>query len=104
MYYHITERKTLKSLYVLVKNKTQKEVIKAIRKLKKRVGGDFSQVFKTITADNGSEFLDGSGIKEHRDAMKYTMHTHIAATKEAVMKTEIAYYAGSYLKERIFQR
>lgn len=59
----IVERKTRKSLYVLVKNKTQKEVIKAIKKLKRRVGGDFSQVFKTITADNGSEFLDGNGIK-----------------------------------------
>lgn len=59
----IVERKTRKSLYVLVKNKTQNEVIKGIRKLKRRVGGDFRQVFKTITADNGSEFLDGMGIK-----------------------------------------
>ena len=36
--------------------------------------------------------------------MKYTMHTHIAATKEAVMKTEMAYYADSYLKEQIFSK
>ena len=36
---------------------------KSDKKVKKRVGGDFSQVFKTITADDGSEFLDGSGIK-----------------------------------------
>ena len=60
----IVERKTRKSLYVLVKNKTQKQVIKAIRKLKIRVGGNFKQVFKTITADNGPEFLDGGGIKK----------------------------------------
>lgn len=60
----IVERKTRKSLYVLVKNKTQKQVIKAIRKLKIRVGGNFKQVFKTITADNGPEFLDGRGIKK----------------------------------------
>ncbi|MDR1000552.1 MAG: IS30 family transposase, partial [Clostridiales bacterium] len=29
----------------------------------KKVGGDFSEVFKSITADNGSEFLDSAGIK-----------------------------------------
>jgi IS30 family transposase len=60
----LVERKTRKSLYILVKNKTQKEVISAIKRLRKRVGGDFSCVFKTITADNGSEFLDSDSIKK----------------------------------------
>lgn len=60
----LVERKTRKSLYVLVKNKTQKEVIAAIKKVRRRVGGDFSDVFKSITADNGSEFLDSDAIKE----------------------------------------
>lgn len=59
----LVERKNRKSLYVLVKNKTQKEVIKAIGKARRRVGGDFTEVFKTITADNGSEFLDSEAIK-----------------------------------------
>lgn len=59
----IVERKTRKSLYVLVKKQDTKGSDKSDKKVKKRVGGDFSQVFKTITADNGSEFLDGSGIK-----------------------------------------
>lgn len=60
----LVERKTRKSLYVLVKNKTQKEVIAAIKRARRRVGGDFSDVFKTITADNGSEFLDSDSIKK----------------------------------------
>lgn len=60
----LVERKTRKSLYILVRNKTQREVIRAISRARKRVGGDFSEVFKTITADNGSEFLDSGGIKE----------------------------------------
>ena len=60
----LVERKTRKSLYVLVKNKTQKEVIKAIKKARRRVGGDFDNVFKSITADNGSEFLDSEAIKK----------------------------------------
>jgi len=60
----LVERKSRKSLYVLVKNKTQKEVVAAIKRARRRVGGDFSDVFKTITADNGSEFLDSEAIKK----------------------------------------
>jgi IS30 family transposase len=59
----LVERKSRKSLYVLVKNKTQEEVLAAIKKAAKKVEGDFSEVFKSITADNGSEFLDSAGIK-----------------------------------------
>ena len=59
----IVERKSRKALYVLLKNKTQQEVIAALKRLQWRVGGDFTQVFKTITADNGSEFLDFEGMK-----------------------------------------
>ena len=59
----LVDRKLRKSLYVLVKNKTQKEVVAAIRRVRRRVGGDFSVVFKTITADNGSEFLNSEAIK-----------------------------------------
>ena len=60
----LVERKTRKSLYVLVRNKTQKEVVAAIKRARQRVGGDFSAVFKTITADNGGEFLDNEAIKK----------------------------------------
>jgi IS30 family transposase len=60
----LVERKSRQSLYVLVKNKTQKEVIAAIKRARRRVGGDFGDVFKTITADNGSEFLDSDAIKK----------------------------------------
>ncbi|MDR1066355.1 MAG: IS30 family transposase, partial [Clostridiales bacterium] len=60
----LVERKTRKSLYALLKNKTQKEVIAAIRRLRRRVKGDFSAVFKTITADNGAEFLDSEAIRK----------------------------------------
>ena len=60
----LIDRKTRKSLYVLVKNKTQKEVILAIKRVRRRVGGNFDAVFKTITADNGSEFLDSEAIKK----------------------------------------
>jgi len=60
----LVERKTRKSLYALVKNKTQKEVIKAIKRVRRQAGGNFDDVFKSITADNGSEFLDSEAIKD----------------------------------------
>jgi len=60
----LVERKTRKSLYVLVRNKTQKEVVAAIKRVRRRVGGDFGKVFKSITADNGSEFLNSDAIKK----------------------------------------
>jgi IS30 family transposase len=60
----LVERKSRKSLYVLVKNKTQKEVIAAIKRARRCVGGNFDDVFKSITADNGSEFLDSEAIKK----------------------------------------
>jgi len=59
----LVERKSRKSIYVLLKNKTQEEVMAALGRAAKRLGGDFTQVFKTITADNGSEFLDSAGMK-----------------------------------------
>jgi IS30 family transposase len=60
----LIDRKSRKSLYVLLKNKTQKEVIAAVKRLRRRVGGNFGNVFKTITADNGGEFLDSDSIKK----------------------------------------
>ncbi len=60
----LVERKTRKSLFVLIKNKTQKEVIAALKRLARRVKGDFSAVFLSITADNGPEFLDCEGMKK----------------------------------------
>ena len=60
----LIERVTRKSIYVLLKNKTQAEVLRALRRAKRMYGGDFSQAFKTITSDNGSEFLDFEGMKK----------------------------------------
>jgi len=60
----LVERKTRKSIYILLKNKTQAEVMRALKRARRRYGGDFSEVFKTVTSDNGSEFLDFEGMKK----------------------------------------
>lgn len=49
---------------MLVKNKTQKKVVAAIKRARRRVSGNFDDVFKSITADNGIEFLDSDAIKK----------------------------------------
>jgi IS30 family transposase len=60
----LVDRKSRKSLYVLAENKTQAAATAALKKAAKRAKGDFEGVFKTITADNGSEFLDGEAMKK----------------------------------------
>jgi len=54
----ITERKTRQHLIRVLKSKTSAAVNEAIKKIKNQFG-DFTQnIFKTITADNGSEFAN----------------------------------------------
>jgi transposase, IS30 family len=60
----LVERVSRKSIYVLAANKTHVEVIGALRRGAKRVCGGISEVFKSITADNGSEFLNSEALKE----------------------------------------
>lgn len=54
----LTERKTLEEIIIKLEQATQEEVQKAINKLEKKHGEVFKRKFKTITFDNGSEFLD----------------------------------------------
>ena len=39
-------------------------MLQAVRRAHRCVKGDFTQVFKSITADNGSEFLDSKGMQK----------------------------------------
>ncbi len=60
----LTERKTLEEYYISIADRTLKSVISALDNLEKGMGLDaFRMKFQTITADNGSEFGDGSLIE-----------------------------------------
>ncbi|TDT68654.1 hypothetical protein EV215_1721, partial [Hypnocyclicus thermotrophus] len=49
----------------LLANKTQNSVIKALDRLERKIGvKNFREEFKTITTDNGSEFLDYERIEK----------------------------------------
>jgi len=61
----LTERKTRKQLIFKLKARTQAEVKKALDKLEKRIGAKaFRDTFKTITFDNGGEFLNQAEIEK----------------------------------------
>lgn len=61
----ITERLSRYQHVMLLKDKTQRSVIKAINKLERKYGLEkFSNLFKSITCDNGIEFQNFEGIEK----------------------------------------
>lgn len=54
----LTERKIREQIIIKISSQKQSSVIKALDGLEERYGNKFKEVFKTITVDNGSEFLD----------------------------------------------
>ena len=59
----LTERKTLEEIIIKLERATQEEVQKAIDALEKKYGAEFKLKFKSITFDNGGEFLDWKALE-----------------------------------------
>jgi len=59
----LSERKRREEIIIKIPNKTQESVIKALDALERKYGRKFKDKFKTITVDNGSEFLDYKGLE-----------------------------------------
>ena len=59
----LTERATRRELIFKMKSKRQACVAAVLDRLEKRYGTRFSDFFKTITVDNGCEFLDGERLE-----------------------------------------
>ena len=59
----LTERKTRNEIVVLLFEHTMQAVVRAMDCIQKKWRDLFSQVFKTITVDNGREFSDCKGIE-----------------------------------------
>jgi IS30 family transposase len=62
----LSERKTREEIIFKLPSKTQESVINAIDELEKRYKRKFREKFKTITVDNGTEFLDFRGIEKSK--------------------------------------
>jgi len=79
----LSERSSRKEKIVLLPDKSQNSVISAIDKIERQLGvKNFRETFKTITTDNGSEFLNYEGIERSYTGSK------IPRTKQ--------YYANAY--------
>jgi len=59
----LTERKTLEEIIIKLKRMTQKEIRKALDRLERKYGAEFKIKFKTITFDNGVEFLNWKALE-----------------------------------------
>lgn len=59
----MTERLSRLQKIIKIKAKTSKEVVKAINKLKEKYSTKFTKRFKTLTSDNGAEFMDSKSIE-----------------------------------------
>ena len=58
----LVERKTRYGIVLKIDSKSKANIVKALKKIKKTFGKYFYEIFKSITADNGSEFKDAIGM------------------------------------------
>ena len=60
----LTERKYREEVIIRLPDRTQRAVKRALDRLERRFGSKFKEKFKSITADNGSEFLDFESLEK----------------------------------------
>lgn len=60
----LTERVTREEIIRKIPSKTQKSVCEALDKMERKLRGEFYTKFKSITVDNGSEFLDFRALEQ----------------------------------------
>ena len=86
----LTERQSRKELLMKLPDKRQESVVKALDRLERRYRKRFRDVFKTITMDNGSEFLDNARLEAScvhpESAPSVTTRIHTARGRGAAMR------------------
>lgn len=60
----LTERLSRQEIIRKIGSKTTSEVVRALNRLERDMGASFKHIFRTITIDNGSEFMDTEGIEK----------------------------------------
>jgi IS30 family transposase len=72
----LTERMTRQEIIIRLPDKTQRAVKRALDRLERRLGSSFKKKFRTITADNGSEFLDFESLQKSckSNAQRFKMY------------------------------
>lgn len=77
----IVERKTRNAIVRKIESKTVDAVTNELVKIRYFFGDKFSKVFKTITADNGSEFVELADIEELCSTKVYFTHPYSSFEK-----------------------
>lgn len=80
----LAERKSREFLMFPIAGKTSAYVMKAMKRLHETYSEHFSEVFKTITTDNGSEFADLSELEKMADTLVYYAHPYTSCDKGTV--------------------
>lgn len=80
----LAERKSREFLMLPIAGKTSECVMKAMKHLQETYSEHFSEVFKTITTDNSSEFADLSELKKMADTLVYYAHPYTSCDKGTV--------------------
>jgi len=62
----LSERKTREEIILKINSATQDSILKALDRLEHNYGSYFRKKFKSITLDNGREFLDWESIEQSR--------------------------------------
>lgn len=63
----LSERMAREEIMIKIKDKKSASVVHALNMLERKIGSKkFKEKFKTITCDNGVEFLDSAGIEKSR--------------------------------------
>ena len=113
----LTERVSRFEIIIKLKDRTQKSVISALDKLEKEYKDKFSLIFKSITVDNGVEFLDMADLeksvynKQSKRTTIYYAHPYCSwergsnennnklIRKFIKKKTDIKNFSSSYIKK-----
>lgn len=105
----LTERLTRYEIIIKLKNKTSEEVLRAIKDMYKHLGNYSSEIFKSITTDNGSEFSCYEDIEKALVTSVYFCHPgasyekgtnerHNGMIREYIPKgSDISEYDAEYL-------
>ena len=72
----LVERQTRNAIVRKIASKTAEAVMNEINNLRSLFAEQFSEVFKTITGDNGSEFAKLSTLEDHTPTLVYFSHPY----------------------------
>lgn len=77
----LTERKTRKEIIRLIQDKSAEAVRKELNALVVETGDYFYTVFKSITADNGSEFAELASLEQRTNTKIYFAHPYTSCER-----------------------